>query len=196
MDQKLERQKNALMYGHSKAGFTFVEILLVIMLISMVASIVIPNLNVLLPDYKKKEFVSSVSALINLTWQNALTTGKTHRVYFDLKQGRIVAQIELPTTEKADESSYAAVVNDYYATSLTWPATYTLKQFYVDGKDQLKLITGKAEEIWFYIVPDGRAQATIMNISIQQDTGTDQELSMVVNPYTVQLKQYDMFQKP
>lgn len=160
------------------------------------ASIVVPNLQVLQSDYAKKEFISELETLVSLTWQNALTTGKVHRVYFDLKRHKIVAQIEVPENEKPDQSKYAPVVNNYYATSATWPEEITLQQFFVDGQDQLKLIRGKAEEIWFYIMPDGIAQPTIINCTRLRDDGTTEQIGLVINPFTLRITPYDTFATP
>lgn len=160
------------------------------------ASIVIPNLHVLQPDYERKEFIAELEGLISLTWQNALTTGKMHRVYFDLKKHMIIAQIEETVTQKADQSKYAPIVNSYYPTSVHWPEDITVKQFFIDGQDQLKLIRGAAEELWFYIMPDGIAQPTVINCVRVRDDETTEEIGLILNPFTLKLTDHGRFAAP
>ena len=70
------------MFGKSKHGFTFIELVVVIMILGIVATIVVPNLQKRLPGYQRKAFVNELNTLTALGWQNALSTQKVHRIFF------------------------------------------------------------------------------------------------------------------
>ena len=56
------------------------------MLLGLMATIVIPNLQQNIPGYKRKQFLSHLTALSQLTWQQALATQKAFRLFFDLEK--------------------------------------------------------------------------------------------------------------
>jgi prepilin-type N-terminal cleavage/methylation domain-containing protein len=182
------------MSGICKNGFSFLELVVAIFLLSLMATIVVPNLKDMIPGYKQKAFISDFTALILLTWQQTITTGKQHRIYFDFDVNRIEAQVEKQKGGEENKSSYQAVVVPYSRSSIEWPDFLQPKEFYVNGEDELKKVKGEAKKMWFYLYPEGHAQAIIINAQNKQDQKN--VMSLVLNPFTLQIKTYDTFQKP
>ena len=86
-------------------------------------------------------------------------------------------------------------------TTVAIPASFSFKQFFVEGYDEIgKYGVGKKlESLWFFIVPDGLSQSVIINIVNKKEKGTAERfrpIGLVLNPFMVQFKAYDTFQKP
>jgi prepilin-type N-terminal cleavage/methylation domain-containing protein len=182
------------MLGKSKQGFSLLEIMVVILLLGIVATIVVPNLQQRVPGHKRKAFISELNTLLALGWQQAFVTQKIHRIYFDVVDRIVKLESEEPgPVEK--EVVYKPVIQTYRTSSYEWPEEITIKNFYIDGIDELNQPERNTTSVWFYIMPEGLSQAVVINI---EDTSQSQpiRLGLVLNPFTVQLKEYDTFQKP
>lgn len=182
-----------------KAGFTFLELLVVIMILGLVATIIIPNLQQRLPSYKRKEFIMQVRTLVNLAWQNALIRQKPHRVFFDLEHNKIQVEIEKDTKDKEGKQDFELISIPYMHSVYQWPATIVIKNFYIQGNDMFNRPGIKTETLWFYIAPDGLTQQVIINISDLNDRDQrDQphQISLSINPFTAQLQEHEGFTKP
>ncbi len=182
------------MPGNSKTGFTFIELLVVIMLMGIVATMIIPNLQQRLPGHQRKAFVNELNTLLAFGWQSALATQQVHKVSFDLNARKANLEVE---EVSADGSTVVdkPVTQAYRKTSYEWPETIEIKNFYIDGVDDLGKTDRDVFNVWFYIVPEGLSQQIIMNVVDTSQT-PQIELGLVLNPFTAQLKTYDTFQRP
>lgn len=182
------------MFGTAKQGFSLIEIMVVIMIMGIMAAIVVPNLRQRVPGHKRKAFITELNTLMALGWQDALATQKVHRVFFDI-DARVVS-LEIEEIGPSDhEIAYKPIKQAYRTTSYEWPEEIEIKNFYIDGSDELNQPERKTSSLWFYIMPEGLSQNVIINV---EDTSQTQpiRLGLVLNPFTVQLKEYDIFQKP
>ena len=182
----------------NKPGFTLIELIIVLAIIGILATIVVPNFRGRSPERRRKEFISRINALVQVAWQDAVATRKLHRVVFDLKKNNM--SLETQTNKKAatGDPVFESMRTRYLNTVYEWPAdTFEFKNFYIGKRDEIQLTlkeTGKGK-IWFFITPEGLAQDVIMNIV---DTKEQKliEFSLVLNPFSAQFKEYDTFQKP
>jgi len=185
--------------GSVKRGFTFLELVVVMMLFGIVATIVVPNLQQLLPAYKRKEFLTQISALVRLTWQQSLATQTAHRVYFDLEKRLLRIEKETDTKDKDGNPAFAPAEINYLSTSYQWDEGIVIKQFYIEGEELLTRAGIKTEKVWFYIAPDGLAQEVVINLVDSGDfdeQGKPASVGLVLNPFSAEFKDYDEFQKP
>jgi prepilin-type N-terminal cleavage/methylation domain-containing protein len=180
------------MFGKSKQGFTFIELMVVILLLGIVATMIVPNLQQRLPGYKRKAFVSELNTLLSLGWQNALIAQKVIRVFFDLKNRTVKLEVEEPGPGNTLVAKPLA--QSYRKTSYEWPETLEIRNFFIDGTDEFRS-DRDVFTIWFYVVPEGLSQEIIINVLDTSQT-PNIRLGLVLNPFTAQLKEYDTFQKP
>lgn len=182
------------MLGRAKKGFSLLEIMVVILLLGIVATIVIPNLQQRIPGHKRKAFISELNTLMALGWQDALASQKTIRVFFDIDK-RVVSLESEERRKSSDEVVYKPLLQAYRSNSYEWPDQIEIKNFYIDSLDELNQPDRKTSSLWFYIMPEGLSQNVIINIEDTSQTPPIR-LGLVLNPFTVQLKEYDTFQKP
>lgn len=186
-------------YIKIKKGFTFLELVVVIMILGVMATIIVPNLQRLSPRYKRNEFLSQLGALVRLSWQQALITQKVHRVFFDVEKRIVRVDCVTEKKDKAGSPDFQPVSIAYLNTSYQWSPALEFKQFYI-GKDEMLARPGiKTDQIWFYTVPDGLAQDVIINIVDIGETdaqGKPVRIGLVLNPFSAVFKEYEEFQKP
>lgn len=182
---------------HSKPGFTFIEIIVVLLIIGILAGIGVPALQNRLPGFKRNEFITEFNALINFAWQQSLATHKTHQINIDINKRLMAIKVETDQKSRDGQSLFKALSDTQLPSDYIWPENIQFKQFFVDGKDMMRGI--QTEEMWFFVVPDGMVQPVIMNLIDTADEdarGEPVQFSLVVNPFTAQVKTYDTFQKP
>lgn len=178
------------MFGTSKHGFTLIELLVVILLLGIMATIIVPNLQQRVPGYQRKAFVTELNTLVALGWQAALSSQKVHRIFFDFTKRVAKVEVEEPGAAK-DLVVYNPLQQAYRKTWYEWPENIEIKDFYIGGiKDPGELLN-----IYFFIVPDGLTQDVIIN-AVDTSQTTPINLGLVLNPFTAQFKEYDTFQKP
>lgn len=187
------------MFGTSKSGFTLIEILVAMAIIALVATIVVPNLWRQTAGHGRQQFVRSLNALCALGSQQALVTGKTHKVEFDFQKATVALQAATGQRNEKGEPGYGPVKGAYLKTSFTWAPNLEIKNFIVEGFDEMsKFVSGRTTAAWFFITPGKFAQAVTINLVDTKDTlsrNKPRPLGLVNNPFTAQFKEYDTFQK-
>jgi prepilin-type N-terminal cleavage/methylation domain-containing protein len=187
------------MFGKFKLGFSFLELIVVIAILALLATIIAPNFRNLFPSYQRKQFIAQLNSLVHYTWQDSIVTNKLHKIVFDLKKRSISAQIR--TDKKThDEWIFEPMVSQYVSSSINWPDdTFEFKNFYINKNDAMADTSFGKGKIYFYISADGLAQPVIINlIDLKEGVSgrVGKEFSLVLNPFAVQFKEYDSFKKP
>ncbi len=180
------------MFGKSnkQVGFSFIEIIVVIAIIGVMATIVVPNLLQQAPGYKRKQFFTELNSLMAITWEHALSTNQLHRVVFDFDARTIKIEVETKQDEKG-KTTFQDVSGVYRKTTYTWDKNLEIREFIIEGLKENK----KIDKIWFFVTAQGLGQDVIINI-VDVSEQKEIPLGLVLNPFTVQFKVYDTFQKP
>jgi prepilin-type N-terminal cleavage/methylation domain-containing protein len=178
-------------------GFTLIELVVAIAIIGFMATVIVPNLTGPSAATERKSFVAAINSLLFIGWQQALITHQIHAATFNLSK----KQVYLETVQNIDNPNNpktSPVKLPYQSTSITWPEQFDIQSFYIEGTDEKMRAAGQ-NVFFFYIMPDGIAQDVVINLFDTKDVLPDKSprpIGLILNPFSVQLKEYDTFQKP
>jgi type II secretory pathway pseudopilin PulG len=167
-------------------AFSLFELVIVIAIIALVTTIVVPRIS---PKKElRKEFMRQLNILLEVAYNHAQISGKIQRLYFDFIKQTVTLEEEQKERTASGERLYKPVSLGSMKTSLTWPEKFALQSFYVNEKVDLGVINN----IYFIIMPNGLSQRVVINI---QDIERNEIFAYILNPYTLQFKEYDEMQK-
>ncbi len=180
----------------NKSGFSLIELMVVIALIGLMATIGFPSYRALFPGADRKKFLVQLDRLTSFAWRNAQETGKIQSILFDDKNHLVHVQIDSGQRDSSGKIILQPVKRAYLNTSIAIPKNLQIKNFIIEGYDEAS--KGKLETAYFYIMPNGLTQHVTINMNDVKDkvgTGRARQISLVLNPFTARFKEYDAFQK-
>ena len=180
---------------NKQAGFSFVEIIIVLMLISVLFSFVIPTFFRRQKGVVKKQFVAEFTTLMQDALQQAIISHRIQQIYFDIEKHKILVKSHDTSIETETKHEQFSTPPDSITSSIQLPQQFEFRNFIIQGKDEVE--SGRRmDNAWFYIMPDGTSQAVIMNIEEQNpDAAENNRFSITVNPFYSQVEDHEKFQK-
>src|SRR5436190_3206175 len=128
--QKLQK-KNGLVFGMNKhAGFTLLELLIVILIMGLLGAVIMPNLKRTTPRYEREEFIARFNALTQLAWRQALGTHNAQQVSIDLSKKIIFLLADTGQKDRSGEPVFKPITDLAQDTSLSIPDQFEFKQFF------------------------------------------------------------------
>ena len=182
-----------------KSGFTLIELIIVIALIGVMTIIVMPSFRGDKLAQARQAQVDQLNLLLATAQYSAITSGKINRVIFDLKLAKVRIEQLSAKKDNLNQDQYELLQVDYNETSLDWDSNLKIKEIYTNNQNAFWSDEVGNAKAWFYIVSDGNAQNVTINfidLAENEKTNEQSEYSLVLNPFTVQFKLYDVFQKP
>lgn len=178
-------------------GFTLIEIMIAIAIIGIMAAAIAPYLQFKPPGYERNQFITRLNSLMQLAWQQAVITGKVHRMVFDIKQKKMRIEKDVTTNKESKKQHFEPVKGLMLNSELAIPHSLEIKQFILEGFDEMgRYMGGATKTIWFYIIPDGMTQRVTINFLDKENKDIKPlQHGLVLNPFTAQFKVYDAFQR-
>jgi prepilin-type N-terminal cleavage/methylation domain-containing protein len=177
------------------SGFTLIELMIGIVIIGIMMAAIVPLMREKEPGYERKQFTARLNTLMQRAWQNAIITHAVHRVLFDFEARKAFTEKDIAKSPTAKKLEFEKVKGPDI--EMSWPNTFIIQQFIVEGFDEMRRLAGGVKTAWFYLIPDGMTQQVAIN-GIDKDEiieGRPSRFGLVLNPYTAQFKAYDAFQK-
>lgn len=185
------------MFGKLKnnKGFSFIEIVVAIALIALMATIVVPRFGSRNFKAERDKLISKLDTTLLLGYQNALSTGKLHRVYIDLEKKLIRLEVDSGKTNSQKVAEFKGVDIPYVRSDIKFE-NFEIINLYINKNDKLSG-RGVTKQTWFFISPSGLTQEVILNMKYTKNPeNTNANFALILNPFTAQFKTYDEFQKP
>lgn len=192
---------NGFMRNNIVAGFSLIEIIFGIVLLGIIVAMVVPNFSGRVPLYQRKEFISTLNAVVRRAWVKTIESAHPHKIVFNLHQRTLKIQERTEQKDAAGEFIFKDVHAQYIKAGFVWDERYKIENFYIEGVDEAgRHASGsQLEDIWFFIVPEGLAQEAIINILDTYDSKDGNEgkqIGLVLNPFSVEFEVYDDYQYP
>lgn len=175
-------------------GISFIEILVLLLLISIATSMLAPRFITNRPGKLQKQFFSELSMLIADTTYQSIMSKKVYQVFWDFNTHTIaVKKHQKMPGEPNKNRHFVDIPKDIFHSKIKIPEQFTIRNFIVQGKDEMT--TGKKlDDAWFFIMPDGTSQPVTINID-DETQDTIAHFSITINPFYSQATLHDHFQK-
>lgn len=180
---------------HAKPGISFIEILVVLLLISIFMSFAIPRFFSTQQGRAKKLFFTEFATLVSDSMYQAVTTKKIHQIFWNIDTKEITVKIYDEKSDSKDKHQKFKPVNSgIFHSSMKIPDHFSIHNFFIQSSDEIK--PGEIKHnIWTYIMPDGTSQSVIINIQDEQEANNNR-FSIIINQFYSQVSLHDTFEKP
>lgn len=179
-------------------GFSLIEIIVAIALIGLMAAVLIPNLSTFFPKNERKNFLKDLNNVMLSAVNNAVISQKPTKVLFDFEKNKISIQSGTGNKDQSGNYIFEPLDPTYPASQIDFNSEkFDIKNFFIDSKDEMALrgTEVKKNTVWFFVTPDGIAQAVILNI-VEIEFKEDNQFSLVLNPFVVQFEERENFTTP
>lgn len=149
-----------------KAGFSLIELMIVILLIGIIASIGIPRF-LRSPRTETEQFIARLNALVADGAQLAMQTTQSHKVFFNLLSKKVELQ---------------SVADNKVKRSMDIPDHLAMENFIINGKTQFGE-GGEKRTVYFLINNEGVSQDVVMVLAVDTKQGT-RSYEFYLNPFT------------
>lgn len=181
-------------YMPNKPGFSFIEVIVGLLLIAVLGSFVLPNIFREHEVTQTKKFVHDFESLMYTALMTAMQEEKVVKVFFDVSNKAISLEIQDP------ESTHQELKKRFLplqkaSSQIIIPDWLSMQNFYIGDIDESA--RGPLQQVWFYVMPTAIAQPVIINFANEHpELAHDKKLSLVINPFLGQVSSFYEFQKP
>ena len=164
------------------SGFSFLEILIVLIIIGIITSFVVPK--IFKPSFNKirVNFIADFSNLIDLTVLQAVFNNKVYKIIFEKNKDednrwKVSAKV---FNDKIESEDFSDKFSDSNFEIIDFPENIELINLFIDEKDQMESIT---YETFFYINNNGTAQNVKINFLEYRENNKEYIFSLKINPF-------------
>ena len=179
-------------FYRKNSGFTFIELSMVILVLSIALLIVAVNLDSIIPSERLRAQAKKIGSLIQLARAEAAFKGVNYGIVYDLRENAfwlLVPEIEGQETENYDaedlENSEPEIRKKFFYHKLEEPVEFIDVQV-----GEKNAITDKIVRI--EVTPLGLASGHIVHL---KDTKNDNEFSIELNSLTALVSYYNKYKE-
>ena len=179
----------------ARSAFTMVEMMVVIFLIGLVATITIPRIAYKAPQAEWKIVLDDLNNLAIFARQEAISNQKIYRLTFK-SNGKnpdtVSVEVETNDPEKPQKKIYLSVTGFYLNTQYELHPSVKLRAFYHGKKEQINSGEGDTH---CYIIPDGLVQDVVIHMS-KTEKNIETKSSFRMLPFYGKFELLDGFVRP
>lgn len=180
-------------------AFTLLEILIVMVVIGIIATIAAPRLTRKDPSTKWENVLEEINNMVSYARQEAISRQKTYRLRFKInKSSADFVQIEEENTdpENPNKKIYPLIqahgFKPIYKLSNSEKVSIKFEAIYHGKTEQLSENKGEA---YCYIIPNGLVQEILIHAIRTEDNKTN-KASFKMQPFFGKFEKFDGFLKP
>lgn len=181
--------------NNSSKAFTLIEMMVVVVLVGIAATIIIPKLYMRKPHAEWQTVLDSLNNMVFFARQEAISDQKVYRLLFKSNQSSedyLVVEQETIDVDEPTKKVYEQVKSDYFDTRYDFDESIKMVAFYVDGKEQFE---EKKDTGLCYVVPNGLVQ-DIMIRFVKKKDDKESKVSFKMMPFEGKFVMYEGFLKP
>jgi Tfp pilus assembly protein FimT len=180
---------------NNNAGFSILEIIIIIALIGVLGSITLPNLFVKRQGDVVKTFIKEFSILYTKAISYAIQTNSVVQVFFDIEKKDIFLKEERKEDSVTDIHENFQELSGNNQGHVRVPDFLDLRGLYIQEFNEME--NGKKQsQTRFYVMPNGTAQPVIMNFGYTTDSGLEKKISLQVTPFLGHVQTHEEFTQP
>jgi len=166
------------------------ELMVAMVIIGILGAVVVPLMRPDSPRVVREKFIAQLAALVGFAAQNAIITGKTNNITFNIERKKVGVYV-------GRDGGKVPLASAYTLSSIKIPDQLQVMNFYIEGNDELGRY-GSGGDVWFYVLPEGFAQPVIINLLDTKDKigRRNRRFSLVLNPFSAQFEVYSEFKNP
>lgn len=179
-----------------RAAFTFIEIMIVMALIGVMATFVLPRFTQRTPQAEWPTIIDDLNNLVTFARNEAICTHKIYRLTFTHKPGHpctVVVEEENNDKEHPHKKVYSTVTSYYFNPTYTFHESVILNAFY-NGKEKT-LVQDEKGSAHCYIIPDGLTQDITLHLS-DKNQPDEKGVTLRLEPFAGLFDVQDGFIKP
>ena len=182
------------MHGH-RAAFTFIEIMVVMALIGVMAAFILPRFTHRTPKAEWPTIVEDLNNLVTFARHEAIVHHKNYRLTFTKNQQQvdITVEEENPDQEHTGKKAYTTASSYYFDPTYTLNELVILKAFF---NEKVKtLVEDEKGVAYCYIIPDGLTQAITLHL-FHKNQPDEKGVTLKLEPFSGMFTMEDGFIKP
>ncbi|MFH1644648.1 MAG: type II secretion system protein [bacterium] len=176
-------------------AFTLIEMMVVIILVGIMATIVIPRLYWRKPQTEWQNVLDDLNNMVFFARQEAVSDKKIYRLLFKSNQNEpdfIIVQEEGIDEENPTKKIYEQVRSYYFDTKYEFDESIKMVAFYSGGKEMFE----ENKNVGYcYVVPDGLVQDVMIRMIRRKDE-KESKVSFKMMPFQGEFVMYEGFLKP
>jgi len=165
-----------------RRGFTLIEVMVVVVVIGILATMVLPRLTRKSPSAKWENVLDDLNNLVYFARQESISDHKTYRLHFIVdKDGIATVQIEIEDVdpEKPGATVFPRIKPMFFKPTYTFPKEIELKAVYHNREEELEANKNNA---YCYIIGNGLVQQTILHL-IKTERDKVDRVSFKMEPF-------------
>jgi|SaaInlLV_10m_DNA_2_1039722.scaffolds.fasta_scaffold00006_111 prepilin-type N-terminal cleavage/methylation domain-containing protein len=178
------------------AAFSLIEILIVVVVIGVLATLAVPKLIRKSPETSWEYVVDELNNLVYFARQEAISKQKNHRIVFFVGEKESSAHVEIgeENPENTSETIFKPAYSYYYNPKYIFPKNISIAEVFL-GKEEL-LKSNKNKTAYCYVIPHGLVQEILIHLTRREEDGTISKTTLKMAPFFGRFDLYKGFSKP